>query len=425
MPETIILGAGIIGLSTAYYLTHSPSSTSSPNTTSDPHTIHLLDASPTLFASASGYAGGFLAADWFSPPAAPLGALSFALHAQLAAAHAGRESWGYSASTCASVALGTQGGGSGERGDDWLRTGGSRGAGKGGVGGEVEVEGPAWLSPKGGYEVIGEEGTTAQVDPGRLCGWLLERCREKGVRVEFPARAVGVVRDGEGVMMGVRVRYGDGDREEGGREEVLRCDRLLIAAGAWSPRVFRTLFPEAKVKIPIEQLAGHSIVVRSPYLKEEEEKGCHAIFSTSSAGFSPEVFSRVGGDIYVAGLNDSSLALPDKATEANISDDSIEQLKKVARDMLVREGVDEAEAKELEVVREGLCFRPVTRKGTPILTQIADGKLGGIKTKIEGGVFLAAGHGPWGISLSLGTGKVMAEMMERQPTSADVSGLGL
>jgi glycine/D-amino acid oxidase-like deaminating enzyme len=28
----------------------------------------------------------------------------------------------------------------------------------------------------------------------------------------------------------------------------------------------------------------------------------------------------------------------------------------------------------------------------------------------EGGVFIAAGHGPWGISLSLGTGKVMSEI---------------
>lgn len=45
--------------------------------------------------------------------------------------------------------------------------------------------------------------------------------------------------------------------------------------------------------------------------------------------------------------------------------------------------------------------------------------------KSVGGVFIAAGHGPWGISLSLGTGKVVAEMIQGQPLSADVSELAV
>jgi len=78
------------------------------------------------------------------------------------------------------------------------------------------------------------------------------------------------------------------------------------------------------------------------------------------------------------------------------------------------------------VVRAGLCFRPVTERGVPYVTRLKDEQLG-IKTRGggEGGVFVAAGHGPWGISLSLGTGKVMAEMMAGRETSADVSGLGI
>ena len=43
----------------------------------------------------------------------------------------------------------------------------------------------------------------------------------------------------------------------------------------------------------------------------------------------------------------------------------------------------------------------------------------------DGGVFIAAGHGPWGISHSLGTGKVMAEMLEGEELSADVGALGM
>lgn len=53
--DTVILGAGIIGLSTAYFL--------SQTGRTDPRSIHLVDASEELFHCASGFAGGFLAAD--------------------------------------------------------------------------------------------------------------------------------------------------------------------------------------------------------------------------------------------------------------------------------------------------------------------------------------------------------------------------
>ena len=142
------------------------------------------------------------------------------------------------------------------------------------------------------------------------------------------------------------------------------------------------------------------------------------------SGFSPEIFSRVGGEIYIAGLNDPSLPLPELATDAKVDQTFIEQLRQVAERLLGRDGTD---VSDLQVLREGLCFRPVTRHGNPILCRIADDKLGGIETKYgaDGGVFVAAGHGPWGISHSLGTGKVTAELLEGQMTSANISALGM
>ena len=82
---------------------------------------------------------------------------------------------------------------------------------------------------------------------------------------------------------------------------------------------------------------------------------------------------------------------------------------------------------DLDIIREALCFRPVTPAGQPIVARVTDSKLGGVTTRRggDGGVFLAAGHGPWGISMSLGTGKVLAEMMEGRSTSVDVTGLDL
>lgn len=153
--------------------------------------------------------------------------------------------------------------------------------------------------------------------------------------------------------------------------------------------------------------------------KQHEEKGCHAVFTTDEAGFSPEIFSRMGEEIYIAGLNSSSLPLPATATESRTDANSIAKLKRTAERLL--------ETEDDEVLREGLCFRPVTKRGTPILARIEENRLGLFRTRgaEEGGVFVATGHGPWGISLSLGTGKVMSEMMEGKETSADIGGLGL
>ena len=53
--NTVILGCGIIGLCTAYYLTESGNTV--------PNSIHLVDSSPELFQCASGLAAGFLSAD--------------------------------------------------------------------------------------------------------------------------------------------------------------------------------------------------------------------------------------------------------------------------------------------------------------------------------------------------------------------------
>jgi glycine/D-amino acid oxidase-like deaminating enzyme len=154
-------------------------------------------------------------------------------------------------------------------------------------------------------------------------------------------------------------------------------------------------------------------VISSPnWTTSHESSGCHAIFSTSSQGYSPELISRIGGEIYIAGLNDADIVLPNLATEAVIEEEAIAELKKTAQRMC---GMP---SKGIEVLRKGLCFRPVTPSGEPILSKVDERKLGGMKS--QDGVFVAAGHGPWGISLSLGTGLVMSEMIRGVKTSCKV-----
>jgi glycine/D-amino acid oxidase-like deaminating enzyme len=412
---TVILGAGIIGVSTAYYLSQHQ----------DPSTIHLVEPSPELFSSASGHAGGFLGKNWFGTSLAPLGALSFDEHRRLADEHGGSEKWGYSPATCVSYSSSAAERESQVRGDDWLRDGTSRAEAAPPVVLDAESgRTPPWLRRlEGDYvELIGEEGTTAQVDPLLLCRFLLGECVRRGVALHHQAEAVAVSAGEGGEVVGLRIRD-----VKSGEETELACARVVIAAGSWTPRVFETLFPASALQVPIKSLAGHSLVLKSPrWHAELESKGCHAVFMAHEGGFCPEMFSRLGGHIYFAGLNSSTLPLPDAAAgKAAPNSADLEQLRQAAREILGSGAGPEA-GDDLEVVREGLCFRPVTSWGTPIVSRIPDRDLGaGITTRpgAAGGVYVAAGHGPWGIAMSLGTGMVLAEMVQGRTLSADVSGL--
>ncbi|RYP77526.1 hypothetical protein DL771_001099 [Monosporascus sp. 5C6A] len=414
MATTVILGAGIIGVSTAYYLSeHQPGST-----------VHLVEPSSELFASASGYAGGFIAKDWFSPASAELGALSFEEHRKLADKDGGAEKWGYAPSTSISLTPSKNK----KRVDAWCRDGASRAEAANGE--PFPGVPPSWLRrvESDAVEVTSKEGTTAQVDPLRLSQHLLRKCLDSGVHLHHPARAISVQTDVREELTSVRIA----DTRSGAETDV-PCARVVVAAGAWSPLAFAALFPAASLALSITSIAGHSLVARSPrWTGNNLQEGCHAVFLTSAPGYSAEIFSRADGDIYVTGLNSAAEPLPPLPTDARrgIRKSDIALLRATAREVFgAHEGGGDDHANDrIEVLREGLCFRPVTARGTPILGRIPDRCLGpAVKTRPgpEGGVFLASGHGPWGISQSLGTGKVMAEMMQGRPLSADVSRLGL
>lgn len=153
--STVILGGGIIGSAIAYYL-----SANKPQ-----GEIYIIEQSTELFSSASGFAAGFLARDWFAPSLAPLGALSFDLHHELAAEHGGDRKWGFMKGTAFNLDMtsGRKAGGPG--GDDWLGTGTSRAETAAGSEDTNPVEWPAWLTKQeeGVLERISEGETVAQV----------------------------------------------------------------------------------------------------------------------------------------------------------------------------------------------------------------------------------------------------------------------
>ncbi|KAL8956474.1 MAG: hypothetical protein Q9193_006018 [Seirophora villosa] len=418
----VIIGAGIIGTSTAYYLSQSET---------PPSDIHLVESSPQLFASASGYAAGFLARDWFSAASTSLGRLSFDLHKELAEKQNGYKKWGHTRSTATSLAETV--GDDGEA--DWMGEGASRAKAAKRIAGNDDTR-PVWLAPRHGRPDIIDKGDgTAQVDPYELCQFLMSECKARGVRIHQPAKATKVTRDLSGALSRIHLLS-----TETSEEYEIPCTRLILAAGAWTREVFMDFFPTSKLRMPIFSLPGHSLLLRSkhwppplsdafpqPLSDHTKDRGndmrnrpqsqppCHALFTSenlpNSVPYSPELFTRLpSGHIYIAGLN-GKYPLPALPTERQIDPAAIATLIATSERLLGKG--------EFEVEREALCWRPTTDKGTPIVGPVKKGN------EAEEGVWIAAGHGPWGISLSLGTGLVVSEMVEGRDVSADIRGLQL
>lgn len=438
----VIIGGGVIGLSIAYY-----ASLSQPQ-----RKIIIIDSEKSLLLSASGFSCGYIVRDWFSPAVLPLAELSFRLHRELADAHDGRRNWGYTESTAFSLVseqVGADGNATGKqvRGEDWLLHGTSRAevakkylnvATANAVSEVTERDtllrddgSPVWASvqSESTLEQISSASGCAQVEPKQLCEWLLKQCEARDVQVLLSTKTLGFARNGSGDICGLRIER---PSSRGPARSLLACKDVVIAAGCWSPRVFETLVGR-KMTPNIRPLAGYSTVVRSPRynrsILQRTEAGdavdmSHAIFYPPGLNwaYSPEAMARMTRDgvpeIYVAGLNNETLALPELAgqTKDLIDRSKLEDLKKTAITLLGKRLGDFEQQDDLQLVREGLCFRPVSESGVPIISRTEN-----INIKGGGCLYVASGHGPWGITLSLGTGLVVSELLQGKPINVPAS----
>jgi glycine/D-amino acid oxidase-like deaminating enzyme len=460
---TVILGGGIIGLATGYYL-----SLARPPSHVGNSPIHIVDSSHALLLSASGYAGGFVAEDWFSSASASLGALSFKLHRELAEEHDGQNRWGYTGSQVYSLSISGKGVSKSRpksSKDDWLSSGTSR-AGAAPASSDLpeplNADGsPACFTPQRGGTLspMGTPDDCAQVHPRSLCNFLLSECQSRGVQLHLSASPTSITTDpATSALTGLTYTT-----PSSSQPATLPCTTLIFTAGAWTPHLFHTLFPSSQLSLPIYPLAGYSLLARSPRYTTpalldpsslssssttlattaQPRHKAHAIYASPTPrtpySYAPEVFARLGPDgdpeLWIGGLNDPALDLPEKAQEVKglVDEEMVRDLRGTLVQLCGKGGGGAAEGEgtnedDLEIVSEGLCFRPVSETGVPVVGRVREEELGaGVKTEPEGrgGVFVASGHGPWGISLSLGTGKVISELVLGQELSADIGRLGV
>lgn len=270
-------------------------------------------------------------------------------------------------------------------------------------------------------------------DPKRFCAFLVERVKELGVKLETSANVTSVqFDDALDGFSSVNIQRSHGSNE------AVPCKAIVLAAGSWSDRVFSRLFPDAKIKIPLNatDTAGNHFRIKIPGWRprskvDQSVQIYYTNVTPNGSGF--DVTSFANGDLYVGGWGAVPEEIPELATSIHIQPSEIEGMV-AATKKFVNVNPDA----ELDFFDAARCYRPTAVPNRPIITRVSLNLLTkGSRTSpsdqaatverslIRGGLFINTGHAGDGITLGIGSGKVASDLVLDRTPSIDISSLGL
>ncbi|MCJ1472788.1 hypothetical protein MMC13_001437 [Lambiella insularis] len=402
--EVVVIGGGIIGCTTAYFLTRHSAYDSSK------HKVTLLEASK-IAGGASGKAGGLLGL-WAYP--SNIVPLSYRLHAELAKEHDGAKRWGYRRIHCGQLCA---------NGRPLSSVRGPRTC-KGNneslplpkrtkeTIGELRAAGIpkdlGWFSTYSlkNYSEMGNPDNTAQVHPYQFTTSMARLAEEKGAKI-----ILGAVTNIEVDGSVKSVTYTDKATSE---VRTIPATDVVISAGPWT----REVYPAA----PISAMRAHSVTIRP-----SRPVSAYALFTEISLSpdsglteekvhskglerkiVTPEIYARPNNEVYVCGEGDNLVPLP-KTSEDVVTDnarcqDIIDYVSSISDEM--RDG---------EITARQACYLPNVQaaRAGPLIGET------GVK-----GLLLATGHTCWGIQNGPGTGKLISEFVfDGEAKSANIRSL--
>ncbi|KAK2595176.1 hypothetical protein QQS21_007136 [Conoideocrella luteorostrata] len=408
----VIIGGGIIGCTTAYYLTRHPKFNPAI------HTITLLEAGPSIAGGASGKAGGLLAL-WAYP--ACIVPLSYKLHAELATEHNGAQKWGYRKLQCGSFeavvpkqTLSQLHCAQDNQGRAWEKLPKQDAAAQELLEESVLPKDLDWVDRDliTSWAEMGSPGRTetAQAHPFHFTTAMGELAQQAGVQMKMHSKVTRIVTSKTALE---RVEYLDRDTGEG--REISDATDVVVTAGPWTGK----LLPRAKV----EGLRAHSVVYEadvSPFAvftdiqlppdyvpEHRAELGQKRMHKNR---VDPEIYARPFGEAYACGEPDTNIPLPDTVDQVQCDESQCDDIISYIKTFSPVLGSAPIKAKQS-------CYLPRhMRFGSE------SGPLIGPTT--VPGLWVAAGHTCWGIQNGPATGKLMSEyIFDGTAQSADIDKL--
>eukprot|EP00977_Amphora_coffeiformis_P030416 scaffold46860_cov168-Amphora_coffeaeformis.AAC.2 len=375
----VIVGAGIAGAATAYYLVSCQQQT--------PLDVTIIDAAGRPAACASGTAGAYLSSHWgLRTKRDTLFRKSFALHEELAR-DLDLSSFHYVSSYRVEI-------GEGEEECDSAK--------EKLVVDEQTIEEDTWMDRVASIESL--PGSSAIVDPEELTQALVNHVFQKGAT--FMAKSVcGFDLEDKTVTS---IRFDDGDSLD-----VKKDEDVVLALGPWSSRIEDWFH----IPMPVDGVLSTSLIwdnnnnttddsssftvpshFTSAVFCEEDSNGCHL-----------EILPRKNNTLYVSGCGESEVwspqvfrnrrqcPRPEEPCVPNMAQATA--ARKSLRALLYHEKDGASVVPPPNRVQA--CIRPVSPDGVPIV-----GRLQPLRN-----VFVATGGGPWGITFGPLMGKCLATLV--------------
>lgn len=310
-----IIGGGIIGISTAFYLCRLG------------HTNVSIYEQCGVACHSSGKAGGFLARKWCDDTdLKDLARTSFDLHMGLMKEFPDLD----------------------YRGVDTYQVNTSNRQQK------TSLDNPIkWVSDDHltGVKLLDTENDTAKVSPKMLCNKLLSVAQSQGIKLNI-CKIVGVKK------LGGRV-----NRLLTSHGETVSVDSVVIATGPWSTTFVNTHFPESPLPVPRPQTRAHSVVLR-PNLPLGNECIFHYHNTASGGCNDPEIYPVPDGTVYVCGEIDYT-ELPENPRD-------ITPNTKKCHDLIKQAGFAAKCLLSAEIVATQACYLPGSRDDIPIIGKISN-----------------------------------------------------
>jgi len=387
----VVIGGGIIGCTTAYYLTHHPEFDPSV------HSVTIIEAAK-LANGASGKAGGLLAA-WANPN--NLSKLSFDLHDQLAREHNGTELWGYRRVRCGQLTAVGRHSRQMESinppniglGKYWPRD--SRDA-------SILPNDLDWFDKNSAkaYEEFADTSSTAQVFPFQFTTAIAGLAERKGAKIILgkvdhinccevggrPKNASPLESsDDLTKKKAVSVTYTD---KVTSQQCTIPATTIVLAAGPWSS----TLFPNIRIR----PLRAHSVT-----FKVQQPVSAYCLFAdiqltTLSKPLSFEIYARPNNEVYICSQGDLNVPLPAPTKSVEVSMETCQDIINAVTSVSEELGKG-------QVTGRRACYLPVVEGESSTDPLVGNSDVQGL--------LIATGHSCWGISNATGTGKAISELI--------------